>query len=135
MEDELGKLPLRTIPGNYADLVMAHIARAEARQARGMVVLIGAQIVVTGALAITLLNYFSGEIVPLVERAGESMIALQAEIEQFLGAVLAWLNEIRIEPLENLAPIEWALILGSTAIVWLLANGLLIGNLRKEKIE
>ncbi len=41
MEEELKKLPLRSVPDDYADRVMSHIARAQAKR-RGMLIALGA---------------------------------------------------------------------------------------------
>jgi hypothetical protein len=39
MEEELRKLPMRSLPGDYSDRVMSHIAQAQARRRNALVTL------------------------------------------------------------------------------------------------
>ena len=131
MKDELRKLPLRFVPNDYADRVMKHIAQAEAR---GTNAWIGAQIAVTGLIALLIAWAQSAEIVSVIESVLENSNAAMLALEQFIGDLASAFNNIRIEPVESIAPLEWLMIAIAAGIVWLLASGLLIVDSRKEKM-
>ncbi len=54
MEDELKNLPLRSVPDDYADRVMKHIAQAQARQRNRLIVLGALTLALTAGIAATL---------------------------------------------------------------------------------
>ncbi len=134
MEDELKNLPLRSVPDDYADHVMTHIMRGELRLAQWSDILISAQMATIGAVSLLIAMALGTEIAPLFDTALENLSAALFTFEQFLGDALSALNGIRIEPLEGVAPLEWAMIGLVATSVWLLANSFLIVNLRKEKL-
>ena len=134
MENELKYLPLRSVPADYADGVMAHIACSETKQAHWLDVLIGVQMAITGMTAIVLVALFSADVAPLFDSAVEIWNAALYTLEQFFSDSISMFDAIRIEPLENLAPLEWTLMVGIAAVVWLAVNGLLIRDMRKEKL-
>lgn len=131
MKDELKKLPLRSVSNDYADRVMAQIAQAEARAAN---VWIGAQIAVTGLIALGMAWMQSAEIISALDLTLENLNGAMFALEQFFSDAVSALNDIRIEPLDSIASAEWLTIAIAAGIVWLLANGWLIVNLKKEKL-
>ena len=134
MEDELRKLPLRAVSSDYADRVIKHIVQAQAANARWSNVFIGIQIAVTGILALLIAWAQGTEMVSVFDTVMENTSAATSTVEQFIGEVANAFNDIRIEPLEDVASLEGMMIGVVAAIAWLLANGWLIVNVRKEKL-
>ncbi len=97
MEDELRKLPLRSVPDNYAERVMNHIARAESGRRNTLVAL--------GAITLALI---AGIITTLPEIADELFV---------------WLSD----PFANLAPWFELEAEGALSDVTLIALVLAIG--------
>jgi len=131
MEDKLKKLPLRSVPDNYAEHVIKHIAQAEARWAN---VWIAVQIAVTGVIALGIAWAQSAEIFSVLDAVMENLNGAVSVLDQFGGEIAAAFFNFRIEPLDNIAPAEWLMLAIAVSSVWLLANGWLIVNLKKEKL-
>ncbi len=134
MEDKLKKLPLRSVPNDYAERVMQHIAQVQTRSVRWSNALIAAQITVTGIIALLIAWVQSAEMIPVLDTVIENLSGVLFSLEQFSGDLVIAFDSIRIEPLEGIASLEWTIVGVAAAIVWLLANSLLIVNLRKEKL-
>jgi len=131
MEDKLKNLPLRAVPNDYAEHVIRHIAQVEARRANAW---IGAQIAVTGLLALLIAWVQSAEIFSVLDAVIENLNSALFALDQFSGDLANALSNFRIEPLESIASAEWLMLAIAVGSVWLLANGWLIVNLKKEKL-
>ena len=134
MEDELKKLPLRSVPDDYADRVMSYIARVEAYSVRTANRWIAAQIAVTGVIALGIAWMQSAEIFLLIDSALEFLNAAMTALEQFSSEIATAFSNFQIEPLDRIAPYEWLTIAIGAGIVWLFVNGWLIVDLKKEKL-
>ena len=134
MEDELKKLPLRSVSDQYADRVMNYIARVEAYSARTANRWIAAQMAVTGVTALGIAWLQSAEVFLLIDSALEGFNAAMTALEQFSSEIANAFSNFQIEPLDRIASHEWLTIAIGAGIVWLFVNGWLIVDLKKEKL-
>lgn len=112
MEDELRKLPLRSVPDNYADRVVSHIARAESRRRNTLIAL--------GAITLALI---AGIIATLPEIGDE----LFAWLSDPFASLVPWFELETQGAMSDVTLIELILAIGLCGI-----SALFLAQLNKE---
>jgi hypothetical protein len=67
----------------------------------------------------------------LLDDGLSNLSALTTILEQIVAEIAFILEPVRVEPIEGIAPLEWAMLLGATGIIWVGVNLLLIADTRR----